>query len=243
MEKIERAPGLRGLFLPLRGARAPGPAVIITPTIAGIDDYILRVAYRLNEVGYAVVLIDYYKEGHVPDLGTMPKILEAVAALSDTEVSCSVRSAMELLLERADIDGDRIATLGFCIGGTFSFLAGCQVEGFAASAVYYGTLNYPATTDRKPLSPISAAGDLKVPLIGHFGELDRFVPVADVASLQTALATAGKSFEIFVYPGAPHAFDEDFRAPYRPAAAKEAWGRTLTFLDWHIGTRSRGAGR
>jgi dienelactone hydrolase len=87
MEKIERAPGLRGLFLPLRGARTPGPAVIITPTIAGIDDYILRVAYRLNEVGYAVVLIDYYKEGRVPDLGTMPKILEAVAALSDTEVS------------------------------------------------------------------------------------------------------------------------------------------------------------
>jgi dienelactone hydrolase len=129
------------------------------------------VAYRLNEVGYAVVLIDY-KEGRVPDLGTMPRILEAVAALSDTEVSCSVRSAIELLLERADIDGDRIATLGFCIGGTFSFLAGCQVEGLAASAVYYGTLSYPATTDRKPLSPISAAGDLKVPLIGHFGELD-----------------------------------------------------------------------
>jgi dienelactone hydrolase len=90
MEKIELAPGLRGLFLPLRGARAPGPAVIITPTIAGIDDYILRVAYRLNEVGYAVVLIDYYKEGHVRDLGTMPRILEAVAALSDTEVSCSI---------------------------------------------------------------------------------------------------------------------------------------------------------
>jgi dienelactone hydrolase len=88
-----------------------------------------------------------------------------------------VRSAIELLLERADIDGDRIATLGFCIGGTFSFLAGCQVEGIVASAVYYGTLNYPATTDRKPLSPISAAGDLKVPLIGHFGELDRSCPL------------------------------------------------------------------
>jgi carboxymethylenebutenolidase len=242
MEKIERAPGLRGLFLPLHGARTPGPAVIIAPTIAGIDDYILRAAHRLNEVGYAVLLIDYYKDGLVPDLGTMPKILEAVAGLSDTEVICHVRSAMELLLERTDIDGDRIATLGFCIGGTFSFLAGCQVEGLAASAVYYGTLNYSATTGRKPLSPISAAADLKVPLIGHFGELDGVVPVADVMSLRTALAASGKSFEIFVYPGAPHAFDEDFRGPYRPVAAKEAWGRTLAFLDWHIGTRSRGAG-
>jgi carboxymethylenebutenolidase len=143
----------------------------------------------------------------------MPKILEAVAALSDTEVGCHMRSAMELLLERADIDGGRVATLGFCIGGTFSILARCQLEGLAASAVYYRTLNYPAMTSRKPLSPISAAGDLKVPLIGHFGELDRFVPLADVTALRTALAESGKSFEIFVYPGAPHAFDEDFRAP------------------------------
>ena len=59
MEKIERAPGLRGPFLPVRGARAPGPAVIITPI------------------------------------------------------------GMELLLERANIDGCRIVTLGFCVGGTF----------------------------------------------------------------------------------------------------------------------------
>jgi dienelactone hydrolase len=125
MEKIELGSGFRGLFLPLYGARTPGPAVIIAPTIAGIDDYILRVAHRLNEVGYAVLLIDHYKEGRIPELGTMPKILEAVAALSDTEVGCHMRSAMELLLERADIDGGRVATPGFCIGGTFSFLAGC----------------------------------------------------------------------------------------------------------------------
>jgi carboxymethylenebutenolidase len=235
MKKIERTSGLRGVFLPLHGARTPGPAIIIAPTIAGIDDYILRVAHRLNEAGYAVFMIDYYKEGCVPDLGTMPKILEAVAALSDTEVICHVQAAMELLLERADIDGDRIATLGFCVGGTFSFLSGCQVEGLAASTVYYGMLNYPATTSRKPLSPISAAGDLKVPMIGHFGELDRFVPVSDVTALRTALAASERTFEIFVYPGAPHAFDEDFRAPYRPVAAREAWIRTICFLDWHIG--------
>jgi dienelactone hydrolase len=110
---------IEGAVSPASRSPSSRAAVIITPTIAGIDDYIQRVAYRLNEVGYAVVLIDYYKEGRAPDLGTMPNILEAVAALSDTKVSCSVRSAKELLLERADIDGDRIATLGFVSAGPF----------------------------------------------------------------------------------------------------------------------------
>jgi len=41
-----------------------------------------------------------------------------------------------------------------------------------------------------------------------------------------------KDFEMKVYPGAPHAFfNETNPATYREAAAKEAWERSLRFLD------------
>jgi carboxymethylenebutenolidase len=95
------------------------------------------------------------------------------------------------------------------------------------------------TSARKPASPLDRIADLRAPAISHYGTADRFVPQDDVAEFERALAEADKSYELFAYRGAPHSFDEDHRPRYRPVAAREAWQRTLTFLDWYIGTASR----
>lgn len=232
--------GMETLFCPVAGANFRSPAIILLPSIHGINDYIRRRISDLNANGYAVLPIDYFALlGRKPDLSTQAKLNAAIDSLSDVAVLDGVRAAKQFLQDNPRVDGTRIATFGFCIGGTFALLSACDVTGIAAVVNYYGTIQYSKTSERKPASPLDRISDLCAPLISHYGTADRFVPQDDVAKFDRALAAADKSYELFTYPGAPHSFDEDHRPRYRPVAAREAWQRTLTFLDWYIGTASR----
>jgi carboxymethylenebutenolidase len=236
MQAIEFNSGgqrVRSHLMPPKGA-GPAPAVILLPAIAGVNDYVVRVGYRLANAGYAVLLLDYYsREGQAPDVTTPERIGVAVEALPDRRVLSDIAGGLDYLRERADVNPARIATLGLCIGGTYAYLAACESDGIAAAVDYYGSIRYTATSPNKPVSPLDRAGDLRAPLLAHFGTADRLISGDDIAAFEQALRTHGRNFELFTYGGAPHAFDEDFRAVYRPAAAAEAWRRTMTFLNWH----------
>ena len=52
-----------------------------------------------------------------------------------------------------------------------------------------------------------------------------------VEEMRAALTKAGKTAEIYVYPGAGHAFMHEGRPSYHPDAARQAWARTLAFLQ------------
>lgn len=213
--------------------------IVLFPAIAGVNDYIRLRARQLGEAGFAVEVVDYYDGSAPPDLSSPGKIQAAVAALSDPDVLATAHAACERLRTRADVNGPRTGTLGFCIGGTYAMLAGSSFDGVDAVANYYGTIRYEHRTQSKPVSPLDSIAALQAPMIAHYGTADRFVPASDLQTLEEALQTAGKPYELFRYGGAPHAFDEDFRPAYRPVAAREAWQRTLTFLDWYLRRNSK----
>lgn len=224
---------LRSEFFPGAGA-APAPAVLLFPAIAGVNDYIRRVGARLAAAGYATQILDYYaREASAPDVSTPEKIGAAVQSLPDRQVLGDAKAAIQALRDRPDVDADRVAVLGFCIGGTYAYLTACETDGIAAAIDYYGSIRYAEISTNKPVSPLDRADALRAPLLGHFGSADRLISLEDISAFDDALRAHGRSYELFVYRGAPHAFDEDFRPVYRPVAAAEAWQRTLTFLNWH----------
>ncbi len=233
MEFSNGSERLRSEFIPAAtGARSP--AILLFPAIAGVNDYILRVGRRLADAGYAALVLDYYsREGRAPDVSSPEAIGVAVEALADRRVTSDAKAAIAALRGHPDVDPNRIAALGFCIGGTYAYLTACETEHLVAAVDYYGSIRYPAISDNKPVSPIDRAAALAAPLLGHFGLNDRLISRDDIAAFEEALLSRGRNFELFVYRGAPHAFDEDFRPVYRPVAASEAWQRTLTFLNWH----------
>lgn len=219
-------------------ARPPGTgpfgAVILFSAIAGLNHYITRVAQRIADRGHACLALDYYvREGSPPDLSDMTKIMAAVAALPDSRVLADAEAALGYLEEQPDIAGDRIGTLGFCIGGSYSLMAPTRLPQLRCAVVFYGQLRYAELSDNKPVSPIDTVDDLTCPLLGHFGEADQLVSIEHVLELQKRVH--GRPAEIYTYPGAGHAFHEDFRPPvYRPVAATTAWERTTTYLDWYL---------
>lgn len=205
--------------------------IVVLPAIAGVNDYIRAVERRLQEAGCRTDTVDYFEGGAPPDLSSPQKILAAVDQVDDGRVLQQVRAAVQRL-KSAGAAG--IGVLGFCIGGSYAVMAGCQVDGLSAAANYYGGLRYPSPSIRKPVAPLEQVPALRVPLISHYGTVDRFVPPDDIAALENTLDAHGRSFELYRYSGAPHAFDEDFRPAYRPAAAREAWLRTMTYLNWYL---------
>jgi carboxymethylenebutenolidase len=58
--------------------------------------------------------------------------------------------------------------------------------------------------------------------------------VADVKEMEAALKAAGKTAEFIFYPGAPHAFNADYRSSYRADAAKDAWVRCVVWFNKYL---------
>ena len=226
-------PAAGGLLIRPDGP-GPFPAVILTPAIAGVNDYIERVAQRIAGRGIACLALDYYaRDGVRPDLTDMSKIMAAVAALPDPRVLADMETAVGYLQAEPDTAGQRLAALGFCIGGSYSLMAASRLRQLSCAITFYGQLRYAELSENKPISPIDMVDDLGCPLLGHFGESDHLVSVEHVMELQKRVQ--GQAAEIYTYPGAGHAFHEDFRPPvYRPVAATTAWERTMIYLDWYL---------
>lgn len=227
-----------GMFTPAANA-APSPAVLILPAVAGLNPYIAGVADELAMQGYASLSLDYYaRSGGVPDLSDRAKIMAAVASFSDRQILEDIDAAIAYLKSQASIDSERIAVLGFCVGGTYAILAGSRFDNLRCAVSFYGSLKYDAVSDNRPLSPMDAIAQLRVPLLAHHGAEDPLIPLEHVRELREK--TRNRPAEIYTYPGAGHAFHESFRPEvYRPIAAKEAWQRSLHYFDWYCKKESR----
>ena len=97
-------------------------------------------------------------------------------------------------------------------------MAASRLPQLSCAISFYGQLRYAELSDNKPVSPIDTVEELGCPLLGHFGEADPLVSVEHVMELQKRVQ--GQPAEIYTYPGAGHAFHEDFPAPGVPAGGR-----------------------
>ena len=127
--------------------------------------------------------------------------------------------------------GDAIGITGFCMGGQYTLMAACSVDGIAAAVPWYGMLQLHRDQRRKPEHPIDMVSRLSCPTLAFFGEDDAIISNIDVEALRARTAHARHPVEIVTYPGAGHAFFNDSRPEmYREPAARDAWPRALAFL-------------
>ena len=125
-----------------------------------------------------------------------------------------VAAAVEVLAG----EGLGVGTVGYCWGGTISFLAGTRLD-VSAAVVYYGGQIIPYNDEKA-----------RCPMLMHFGEHDAGIPLSDVERIGAAHPEAA----VHVYD-AGHGFNCDRRASYDGAAAGLARRRTLDFFNTHLG--------
>jgi len=132
-------------------------------------------------------------------------------------------SAHEYLKGQSYVNPASVGSLGFCFGGAMSFRLACT-GATQACVVYYG-----GNPD-----PIEQVEKINCPVLGNYGGEDAGLN-ATLDQLVAAMVRYKKDFEMKIYPGAPHAFFNDTNPhTYREAAAKEAWTRSLGFLNRNL---------
>ncbi len=218
-------PGARGemkgyLAYPAEGG--PFPAVIVVHENRGLNAHIKDVARRMALEGFLVLAPDY-----LSDLGGTPADEEAARGLFQqldaADVTANGVATIDWLQQHEKSNG-RVGAIGFCWGGgTVNDLAVASPE-LLAAVPYYG---------RQP-NP-EAVAQIKGRVMAHYGGLDERIN-AGIPAFEEALKAAGVDYQIFVYEGANHAFNNDTSAArYDKEASDLAWQRTVDFLKETIG--------
>jgi carboxymethylenebutenolidase len=206
-----------------------GPAVIILPDVRGLYRFYVELAERFAEAGHHAIAIDYF--GRSAGVEERGEDFDFMAHLEQTDpavVQQDIASARAALADRTG--AETFASVGFCFGGSQSFLAGRnQATGLDAVVAFYGTLD-PSRTGLDFLpAPLAGADQPSPPVLGIFGGDDAYIPAADIEAFDRALTSGGVEHEFVTYPGAPHSFFDRSYEEHADASA-DAWRRVLAFL-------------
>jgi len=198
------------------------PAVLVIHENRGLNPHIKDVTRRLATDGFLALGLDYLSPaGGTPS--DEDKARDMIGQLNAADLVAASKAAVAYLKSRPDSNG-KVGAVGFCWGGgQVNQLAVADPE-LSAGVAYYGA---------QPKAEQVAA--IKAPLLLHYGGLDERIN-AGIPAFEKALKEDGKSYQIFVYEGANHAFNNDTNsARYDKNAADLAWGRTVDFLKKELG--------
>jgi carboxymethylenebutenolidase len=196
----------------------------------GVNPHIRDVTERFAREGYIAVAPELFHrtapgfEGRYDDFeSAMPH----VKALTNQGLEADVRAAYEWLHAEPGTQRQRIACVGFCMGGRVTFLTNAILPMSAAVSFYGGGIA------PNPFGPglLSRAGDLHAPQLLFWGGLDKHIGPEQARMVAESLRAAGKPFVNVEFSDADHGFFCDARSSYNPSAARQAWALALTFLD------------
>lgn len=204
------------LALPADGQ---GPGVIVIQEWWGLVPHIEQVCERFAREGFVALAPDLY---HGRTVSEPDEAAKAMMAMQLDQAATDMSGATDELRRRCG--RDRVGVVGFCMGGGLALVLACRrPDAIGACVPFYGVIPWP---DAQP-----DYGAMDAAVQGHFAELDDFFPPDKAHQLEQDLRAAGKQAEVFVYPGAQHAFFNDDRPDVHDAeASATAWDRTLAFL-------------
>lgn len=197
------------------------PAVIVIHENRGLNPHIQDVARRLAVEGFLALAPDCLS----PLGGTPPdeaKATELIGKLDAAETAARLAAAVSFLATHAESTG-KVGVVGFCWGGGMANRLAAAGTSLNAAVPYYG-MQIPAADVPK----------ITAPLLLHYASLDQRIN-AGIADYETALKANNKPYELRMYEGANHAFNNDTNAArYHKDAATLAWSRTVNFLKKYL---------
>jgi len=196
----------------------------------GVNAHIRDVTARFAREGYIAVAPELFHRTAPGFEGAYDNFEAArahVMALTHRNLEADVRAAYEWLRADHQTEGQRIACVGFCMGGRVAFLTNALLP-VRASISFYGGGIAP-----NPYTPglLDRAGDLHAPQMLLWGGMDKHLGPEVTRAVTEALRAAGKPFVNAEFSDADHGFFCDARSSYNPHAARQAWVFALTFLD------------
>ena len=209
------------------------PVVLVVSEIFGVHEHIADVARRFAKLGYLAIAPELFvRQGDAQSYGEIGKLVaEVVNKVPDAQAMGDLDACVAWARANGG-DTGRLGVTGFCWGGRITWLYAAHSPTVKAAVAWYGKL-VDTPNALKPKNPIDLVGQIHAPVLGLYGAEDQGIPVETVDRMKAALATgsaAAKASQFVVYPGAPHAFNADYRPSYKKDAAEDGWKRCVAWF-------------
>ncbi|HEY1728867.1 MAG TPA: dienelactone hydrolase family protein [Candidatus Baltobacteraceae bacterium] len=212
---------------------APAPAVIVLQEIFGVNTEMRRITDLVASAGYVGLAINYYHRTD-PELNCayddegVAKGRGAASKVTRQTIESDLNAAMDWLNAQDFVRFNRIATWGFCFGGSMAFFSS-MLRGISGGIVFYGgQVGKPLMSGGAPL--IEEAERVKAPLLMCYGGKDQGIPPDEVERIESGLRAHKKRFTLKVYPDEGHGFFRQSSKELDNPDLGDAWSRVQEFL-------------
>ncbi len=220
-KEIEILPDIKGLLAMPKSAKGPLGGVMVIHENRGLNPHIKDIVRRVALEGFVAFGTDYLSmQGGTP--ADEDKARDMIGALKPEDINATSLDVRDALSSYKGVNG-KVGALGFCWGGGFVNALAVADPKLNAGVAYYGMQPNAADTAK-----------IHAPLMLHYAGLDTRTN-AGIPVFEAALKANNKTYEIYVYDGANHAFNNDTNAArYDKASADLAWGRSMAFLKKYL---------
>ncbi|MDP4223901.1 MAG: dienelactone hydrolase family protein [Bacteroidota bacterium] len=222
MIKYPAETGEMNAFLarPKKGSKFP--AVIVIHENRGLVPHIKEVTRRMAREGFLSLAPDALSPvGGTPE--DISNVGELFKKLDNDKTIKNFVAAVKYLKTHPNSTG-KVGCTGFCWGGGMTNQVAVNSPDLNAAVPYYGM--QPKAEDVEKI---------KAPVMAHYAGNDERID-AGIPAFEEALKKYKKEYQIFIYEGAAHGFNNDTNPErYNEQAARLAWGRTIAFFKQKLG--------
>ncbi len=209
------------------------PGVLVVHEWWGLDDYAKSRCKQLAELGYVAFAPDMYGDGKVVNHPTDAKKMADLTRENVKVWRGRAEAGLKQLKAQPNVDGDKIAAIGYCFGGSTCLQLAYSGADLKAVATFHAALPKPTADDAKAIKP-------KL-LICH-GEADFFIPADAVKAFRAALDEAKVKYEFVAYKDVFHSFTvpgadkHNIKGmKYDKAADEDSWKKMLALFKETLG--------
>ncbi|MEO9168300.1 MAG: dienelactone hydrolase family protein [Aestuariivirga sp.] len=220
-KEIEILPDINGYLAMPKDAKGPLGGVMVIHENRGLNPHIKDIVRRVALEGYVAFGTDYLSmQGGTP--ADEDKARDMIGTLKPEDINATSFDVRDALSSYKGVNG-KVGALGFCWGGGFVNSLAVADPKLNVGVAYYGM--QPAAAD---------VAKIQAPLMLHYAGLDTRTN-AGIPAFEAALKAAHKTYEMYIYEGANHAFNNDTNAArYDKAAADLAWGRSMGWFKKYL---------
>lgn len=215
------------------------PAVLIWPDIMGLRPAFRKMADRLAESGYSVLVVNqFYRDKALPILTegeafsqdtVRARLMGYRAKLTSAATESDAKAFVGWLDKQKQVDKKRgIGTTGYCMGGPMTMITAASLANrVRAGASFHGG----GVASTKPDSPHLFVPKMKASFLFAIADNDDKKTPDEKVMLKAAFDAAKLPVEIEVYTGAQHGWCPPDSAVYNQEAAEKAWARMLALFE------------
>ncbi|HEY4517604.1 MAG TPA: dienelactone hydrolase family protein [Candidatus Paceibacterota bacterium] len=221
--KVSDGSNMRGYLA--RPETQNGYGLLIIQEAFGVNAHIRDVTERFAAEGYLAIAPElYHRTGEGVEIAytDMQGASPHREALTDDALIADLQAAYDWLAGEV---GEKVASVGFCMGGSASFLANTLFP-LTCAVSFYGGKIADAYLER--------ALQLHGPMLMLWGGLDKHISQEQKRKIVDKLDYLMRPYVNIDFSNADHGFFCDARAAYNPKAAAVAWPLVLAFLKTHF---------